>query len=380
MMLLIFPAIGGLVKILVFLGMLSVLVVLHEGGHFLVARRSGVHVDDFAVGFGPTLLKWTSPRSGTNYRLNVLPLGGYCAMQGEDGRTSEAEQQRAFRSEADEGHRDAGNFQSKSPLARLAIVFAGPVANLVLAFIILLAGGLLFGIVSDKVSTVIGPLRSGFPAEHAGLRLGDRIVAINGIPMTDGLKMIARIHAASTDAPLSISFERGGERRDLRITPRRIVIDGKSVSVLGFSPMSTYQHADFGTTLKVALGEYKEVFGGTVVGLSQLVLHPVRNANLVSGPIGMERAASQLQDLGWGPYFQFAAMISIALGIFNLLPIPALDGGRAIFILAELVRGRPLDPKKENLVHLTGFALLLVLMLFVAYHDVTNIISGKEVF
>src|ERR1700722_9937529 len=135
-------ALDNISRICVFLLMLSILVVLHELGHFIVARANGVRVNDFAVGFGPTLLKWTSPRSGTNYRLNVFPLGGYCAMQGEDGRTSEAEQQRAFR---EQDHESSDNFQSKTTWQRLAIVAAGPVANFIVALVILVFGTMLFG-------------------------------------------------------------------------------------------------------------------------------------------------------------------------------------------------------------------------------------------
>src|ERR1700722_1724887 len=109
-------------------------------------------------------------------------------------------------------------------------------------------------------------------------------------------------------------------------------------------------------------------------------MHPVQHASSLSGPIGMERAASATQDLGWGLYLSLAAAISIALGILNLLPLPALDVGPAVFILAEMLRGRPVDPEKEALVHVTGFALLMVLMVFVAYHDIANIINGKGVF
>src|SRR5579875_3983959 len=128
------PDLSAVGKVLVFLVMLSVLVVLHELGHFIVARVTGVRVKDFALGMGPTLLKWTSPRSGTNYRINLFPVGGYCAMQGEDGKTSEAEQQRRFRT--DEAV-DEDNFQAKSPLARLAIIAAGPLANFIVAFVLL---------------------------------------------------------------------------------------------------------------------------------------------------------------------------------------------------------------------------------------------------
>src|SRR6202163_3030758 len=128
------PSLDGLGKILLFLVMLSVLVVLHEAGHSVAARRPGVRVNDFALGFGPTLVKWTSPRSGTNYRINLLPIGGYCAMKGEDNKTSEAEQQRHFL----ETHvPESDNFQAKSTWQRLAIILAGPISNFVLAFVIL---------------------------------------------------------------------------------------------------------------------------------------------------------------------------------------------------------------------------------------------------
>src|SRR5580700_9856478 len=147
-----FPNLDGLEKIVVFLLMLSVLVVLHELGHFVLARLNGVRVNDFAVGFGPTLLKWTSPRSGTNYRLNVFPIGGYCSMQGEDGRTSEAQQQRAF---LDEPASASDNFQSKAPWQRLAIIAAGPVANFAVALVVLVGVAVAFGVQSDHITNVI---------------------------------------------------------------------------------------------------------------------------------------------------------------------------------------------------------------------------------
>jgi len=136
-------------KLLLFLVMLSVLVVLHEYGHFLLARRNGVRVDDFALGMGPTLLKWTSKRSGTNYRINLFPIGGYCAMKGEDGKTTEAEQQRAFRND---GKHDDDNFQSKTPWQRLAIVVAGPIANFIVALVLLFVSAAAFG-VADRAPT-----------------------------------------------------------------------------------------------------------------------------------------------------------------------------------------------------------------------------------
>ncbi|MGH7708579.1 MAG: M50 family metallopeptidase [Vulcanimicrobiaceae bacterium] len=374
MLMLAMPALDGVAKIAVFLVMLSVLVVLHEGGHFLLARRNGVRVNDFAVGFGPTLLKWTSPRSGTNYRLNLLPIGGYCAMQGEDGKSNEAEQQRVFRAAGAE----ADNFQAKRPWQRLAIVLAGPAANLVLAFLILLGAALAFGVISAKPSTIVGFLEPGYPGVKAGLQFGDRILSIDGVPMRDGEQMVQVIHR-SAGVPLLLRFERQGEVRSLRIAPKSVVVDGKPRGLIGFAPMPVYQHVGVVRAAGESWREYVDLVWGNAVGMAKLITHPVANAAHVSGVIGMERAASQIQDVGWGPYLHLAAAISVALGILNLLPIPALDGGRAIFIIAELLRGRPVDPEKEAYVHAAGFAFLMVLMVFVAYHDIANIFAGKEV-
>ena len=357
------PGLEGLGKILVFLMMLSLLVVLHEGGHFLVARRNGVRVNDFAVGFGPTLLKWTSPRSGTNYRLNLLPVGGYCAMQGEDGHTNEAEQQRAFRAAGPSAQSD--NFQSKTTWQRLAIVVAGPIANLVLAYAIFALGAAAFGIATNGFTAQVGPVKPDSPAMRAGLQMGDEIV--------DKIRNSAGI-------PLKLTYSRHGIETTVPVTPDKVADNGKTVGQIGFQRTPIYKRVGPFDALAVAGLEMRDQTVGQIGALADLIRHPIQRGPQMSGVIGMERAASAYQDIGWGPYLQLAAAISIALGIFNLLPIPALDGGRAIFILAEMLRGRPVDAEKEALVHFTGMAVLMVLMVSVAFHDIANIVSGKGVF
>ncbi len=414
------PAFDGFGKIVVFLLMLSVLVVLHEAGHFIVARLNGVRVNDFAVGFGPTLLKWTSPRSGTNYRLNLLPIGGYCAMQGEDGQTSEAEQQREFR----ERSRAAGtesapaslgggvavaertavrkaatfsagapglratalttppghdNFQAKTAWQRLAIIVAGPIANFVLAFVILFVAAITFGIASPTFSTKIGPLSPGSPGAKAGLQIGDEIVAVDGVRYASGDKLLAKIQG-SAGKPLHIEFVRRGTDETVVVTPQAVREGSRTVGRIGFVRIPEFQRVGFFQAIPVAGTEFANALSAQLTGYGQLIRHPKEYGASVSGPIGMERAASAYQDLGWGPYLELAAMISVALGLLNLLPFPALDGGRAVFIVAEMLRGRPVEPEKEAFVHVTGFAVLITLMVFVAYHDISNIVSGKGVF
>ncbi len=410
------PGMDAIGKVLVFLLMLSILVVLHEAGHFLLARWNGVRVNDFAVGFGPTLVKWTSPRSGTNYRINLLPIGGYCAMQGEDGKTSEAEQQREFRAAVGggpaegalrqaQGDNVAGpvallqapvalrqaqgdnvavraqddNFQSKSPWRRLSIVVAGPIANFILALVIFFVAAVSFGVPSPNISRQIGILMPGSPAMKAGLQLGDDVLAIDGKTFATGEAMIATIHG-SGGKPLAITFSRHGEIHNVTVKPYQSKVNGKMLWLIGFRPISTFERVSFFKAIPVAGEEFADQLVGQLTGYVQLISHPVQHASSLSGVIGMERVASVTQDLGWGAYFSLAAAISIALGVLNLFPFPALDGGRAVFILAEMLRGRPVEPEKEALVHVTGFAVLMVLMVFVAYHDIANIVTGKGVF
>jgi regulator of sigma E protease len=365
-------------SIAIFLLMLSVLVVLHEYGHFIVARLNGVRVTDFAMGMGPTLIKWTSPRSGTHYRLNLLPIGGYCQMKGEDGQSSQAEQQREFRKTA--ADYEADNFQAKTPLQRLGIVLAGPVANFIVALVLLFGGALIFGIPGEKPSATIYQLVPGMPADKAGLRSGDTIVSVEGQPVRDGDSLVKTIHA-STGKLLHLVYVRNGHELSVAATPVALKSsNGKMEGHLGFAPLPTSQRVGVATAWRSTWSQFTGVIQATTGALGALVTHPSTVAGQVQGPIGMARVSAQAQQFGPFIFLSLAAMISISLGIFNLLPIPALDGGRAVFILVEMLRGRPVDPEKEALVHVGGFAVLIALMLAVSFHDVSAAISGKSAF
>ena len=355
--------------------MLSLLVVLHEFGHYIVARRSGVRVNEFAVGMGPKLLGWTSPRSGALYSLRALPIGGYCAMQGEDGKTSEAEQQREFR---DTGEAHSDNFQAKTPWTRLRIVLAGPLANFLLCFLILLFSAVAFGVQGDGAQPVVGILVPGSPAATAGIRAGDRIVELNGRAVSNGTALVDAIHG-SLGKKLDIVYLRNGQRTETYAIPRLCPIPGKKLGCIGFTPVPVYQRVGLGAAISASALQFWQIADQTLGSIVLLATHFTQYAPQISGPIGMGQVASTVEDWGWGPYFWLGATISFALGLFNLLPIPALDGGRAAFIVAELLRGRPVDPDKEAMVHVAGFAALMALMLIVAFHDIARIASGNGV-
>jgi regulator of sigma E protease len=366
------PDLSAVGKVLVFLIMLSVLVVLHELGHFIVARVNGVRVNDFALGMGPTLLKWTSPRTGTNYRVNLFPIGGYCAMQGEDGKTSEAEQQRRFRTEG--ASTDSDSFQAKRPLRRLSIVAAGPIANFIVAFTLLAVVAVGYG--TQVPLPTVGALQPNMPAQRAGLQPGDTIVKVNAVTIESGSQLVAIIHA-SASKPLTLTVRRGNATFVVHATPQPRELAGKRVGLLGFAPKEAMQRASLTDGLAYA-GLTFWIFLSMQLGvLASLVTAPLHAVGGLAGPVGIAAMSGQVQSLGWGPYLMLAAQISISLGIFNFLPIPALDGGRGAFIVAELLRGKPVDPEKEAFVHFAGFAALMMLMVFVTYHDIVRLVAGR---
>jgi regulator of sigma E protease len=365
-------------KVITFLVMLSILIVLHEYGHFIIARRNGVRVNEFAVGMGPKLAGWQSPRSGTQYSLRALPIGGYCAMEGEDNKSTEAEQQRDFRLNA--GAKD-DNFQAKAPWRRLAIVLAGPVANFILAYIILLAGALLFGAPSDHIGkTIVTGVQPGSPAAKHGLQPGDRIVSvvIGGTSVTQASALVNAIHA-SLGKTIAVTYDRNGVDTTIHVKTESCPQDPK-LGCIGFAPDPAYERVGFVDAIRYSVLEYSNIANQVFASLAMLFTHFSKYAGQVSGVVGMGQAATVVQDFGWGPYLALAATISFALGLFNLLPVPALDGGRAAFIVAEMLRGKPVDPEKEALVHIAGFAALMALMLLVAAHDIARIVSGQGVF
>lgn len=380
-MLLAVVTLASLGKVVTFIVMLSILVVLHEYGHFIVARRNGVKVNEFAVGMGPKLFGYTSPRSGTLYSFRALPIGGYCAMEGEDNKTSEAEQQRAFREGAGAAQVRSVNFQAKNPWQRLAIVLAGPVANFILCYLILFGGALLFGVPSSKVDqAMVSALVANFPAEKAGMKLGDRVIGVRvgGVDVTDASQLVKTIHDA-LGKNIDVTFKHGDATRTIHVKTVPCPTD-RAQGCIGFQPTMLYERVSFGETFNYANDAFVATADNTVSQLGLIITHFTQYAPQVSGVIGMGQAATTIQDFGWGPYLQLAALISFALGLFNLLPLPALDGGRAAFIVAELLRRKPVDPEREAMVHFVGFAALLALMAVIAYHDITRIVAGKGVF
>ncbi len=349
------PAVIG--QVAIFLVILAALVVFHEFGHFVFAKRFGVTVEEFAVGFGPRLASVT--RGGTAYSLNALPLGGYCKMLGEDT--------------ADDGTADPGNFQHKPLWQRIVIIVAGPVFNLALAAIIFAFIGAFIG-VPKGVSNIVGQLVPEYPAEKAGLQVGDVIVAFNGAPVKSGDELINAIHR-QIHKPVTVDIRRDGVIKHFAMVTASKEQDGKIVGVLGFMPDFAIARTTVLDGITWGFGAVGISINAQIVGIAGAISN--HDASAIRGTVGVARVVIQAEKMGLFYVLFLAGQLSVVLGLFNLLPIPALDGGRLAFLAVEGVRGRPVDPEKEGLVHLTGFALIMVLFVFITYHDIMQWISGK---
>jgi regulator of sigma E protease len=198
--------------------------------------------------------------------------------------------------------------------------------------------------------------------------------------VNDGAVLVSDIQK-SLGKPLRLTFLRGPVSHDVTLTPVAGPDGaGHTVGIIGFMKVLAPQRVPFSTALARSGQDFAMIWTSTFGALGGLFTHPATTAGQLHGVVGMASVSGEVQDAGWGAYLSFAALISISLGIFNLLPIPALDGGRGVFIVAEMLRGKPVDPEKEALVHVGGFAVLIVLMLAVSYHDIANLVSGKGAF
>jgi regulator of sigma E protease len=333
--------------------LLGILVTFHELGHFLAGRRAGVYVHEFAVGMGPVLFSWQ--KGETKYTIRMIPLGGFNRFAGEDVR--------------DKDH-DAGLsadrlLNSQSPGVRARIIFAGPMANLIIAAV---AFFIVFSLIGIYVPTTnLAEIMPGYPADLAGLQVGDKVVAINGTPIQswDEVTSAIRPNAGKT---ISLTVLREEEQFDVHLVP----IEMGGAGLIGIRPTAALRR------MNPILGLYQGIKETLVVsmlwiqGIIGMIAGTV--APEVTGPIGITQILGEAAKTGPGELAYLFGALSANLGLINLLPIPALDGSRLIFLAVERLRGRPVDPEKESLVHFIGFFLLISLFVFVSYKDILRLV------
>ncbi|OGY36569.1 MAG: RIP metalloprotease RseP [Candidatus Andersenbacteria bacterium RIFCSPHIGHO2_12_FULL_45_11b] len=351
--------------IAIFIAMLLVLVLVHEWGHFFVAKKAGCTVEEFGFGFPPRLLskKWR----GTLYSLNLFPIGGFVKIEGEN---------------MDETSSSPTSFASKSALWRIAILSAGVGMNLLFAAFLLTIESAIGAptLVTDKnmgtltdIKTYAVEIIPGSPAQEAGMQIYDHIISIEGIqdPSLTAVQQITRDHAGS---PLHISLDRNGQDIDVIVTPRINPPEGQGALGISLSETGLEKTPLWLAPIKgiertgIMIWAIVSQFG---ILIAKLFEHQSVGQAL-TGPIGIAIYTKQAVTMGLSYFLEFAAMISINLAIINILPIPALDGGRILFVGIEKLAGRKRTASVEQYAHTIGFIALIGLMLFITFKDIRH--------
>ncbi len=354
--------------ILPFLFILTVLVFAHELGHYWVARRCGVRVEVFSIGFGPELFGWTD-RHGTRWKFSALPLGGYVKMFGEH---AESEEERPL---SPEDRKVA--FTHKSVGRRAAIVAAGPIANYVLA-IVLFAGMFAF-IGNPKLLAVVGSVVEDSAAEEAGFQPGDRIVQVAGQPI-EWFDDLRRVVAANPGVAVDVRLVRGDAELMLTATPRSAPPDEGDATAAGRGQLGVIADStEFGYVRDDPLtASWRAVhmsYDLTVRILAYVgeVVVGRRSAEDIGGPIRIAHMAGEMAERGFREVIYLMAVLSVNLGLINLFPIPMLDGGHLVFYAAEAIRGRPLTARIQEYGLRFGLLLVFLIMILVIWNDVVNL-------
>lgn len=358
-----------LVTAVAFILMLGLLVFVHELGHFLPAVRMGIKVEEFGFGYPPRMLTMFE-RNGVQYTLNWLPLGGFVRFAGED-----------------DGIAGVGGLANAAPWRRIVVLIAGPLMNLLLAMVIFASMFLANG-VPTVIQARVTNVYPATPAAAAGLKPDDLLMRLNDQPINDSTT-VSQVARQSVGKPVTALVQRGEEQLTLTVTPGPwTTAEGNEIIGLGISyePVTENRPAGILTAIQRGVTHTLALVGLLVDGLVQLVRSLFDSsvaapAGGVAGPIGIARGTGEIiQQQGAIGFWSWTAVLSINLFLFNLLPIPALDGSRILFALLELVRrGKRVPPEKEALVHAVGFAMLMCLMVLISFSDIINAISGRSV-
>ncbi|WP_294684540.1 RIP metalloprotease RseP [uncultured Finegoldia sp.] len=319
-------------------------ILIHEFGHFIVAKMNGVNVLEFSIGMGPKLFQKES--NGTLYSLRLLPVGGYCQLEGED-----------------EENDSPNSLNNQSPFVRLKVILAGAIMNFILAFLLLI---LLMSV--SRVSTVVSGVMKDSPAYSSGIQAGDNIVSINGEKLNDGEQLLKSIKQSQGD--LNIELIRDNKPKNIKVNPKL----ENNVRKIGVNFEEEYNIKNFNIKkgFKKGISTFLNLTGMLYKFLGMLITGQLGLGG-VSGPVGVVKEIGNAAKTGVANLLFLLAYININLGVFNLLPIPALDGGRAIFILIEMIFGKKISQEKEGYIHMVGLILLLGLITVVTIKDVVKL-------
>ena len=345
--------------VLLAIAMLGLLITVHEYGHFIASRLTGIAVKEFSIGFGPKLIQWKSKKHETLFTIRPIPMGGYCMYYGDETDQQNADDPRAF--------------DKAAVWKRMLSVFCGPLMNFVLAFVVAVA--LMAGYGVTVAQPFVESVEANMPAQTAGIQPGDVLLSVDGQALSpgDAGTLPDAIKALPEGGSISLRVKRGEQTLSLSLTPVLDAAENRyriGVMVSAVKPLQT------GMIIPAAWDSC--VYASHIIldSLGKLVTTG-EGANDAAGPVGVvQMVAQQTQRGGLEIFLNLMVIISINLGLINLLPIPGLDGSRLVFMLIEAIRRKPVNRRIESTVHLIGYALLLGLMVFFTFRDVGRILGG----
>jgi regulator of sigma E protease len=350
---------------------LSILVFVHEFGHFWVARRCGVKIEAFSIGFGGELFGWTD-RLGTRWRVAWLPIGGFVKMFGDADATSRPDS--AASAQMDAAARRV-SFTHKKLWQKALVVAAGPAANFIFAIVVM---AILFSTIGQPFTPpVIGSVVAGSAAEKAGLMAGDVVQSVDGVTVRR-FEELRQLVVLDTGDPMTLILTRNGQEMTLVATPQIVEEDdlmGNKTRVgrLGMMPSGQFvmRHEDPATALWQATRETWSIGSSSLTAIGQMITGR-RSSDDLRGPIGMSQVIEQVSHEGFIPLVQLLALLSISLGLINLFPIPVLDGGHLLFYAIEAIIRRPVSERALAVGFRVGFAVIVSFYVFVMWNDITK--------
>lgn len=356
-----------------FLLVLTLLVFVHEMGHYLVGRWSGIRILAFSIGFGPELVGWTD-RHGTRWKLAAIPLGGYVKFYGDEDAASVPDYKRL---EALAPEERSQTFLGAKLWKRAATVAAGPIANFILAIAIF---AVLFSVYGRQVADpVVARVNENSAAAQAGVVPGDRLISIDSTPVVT-FDDVRRYVSVRPEMPISIRIERNGAMLDLSMVPQRTELTDQfgnkmEIGVIGIltdQEAGNFRTVNYGPIEAVGQGVLQSwhVVTGTFDYLSNVVTGRMK-ADQIGGPIRVAKVSGQMATLGIPFLLNIAAILSVSIGLLNLMPVPVLDGGHLMFYAVEALRGRPVGPAAQDVAYRIGFAMVLMLMVFATWNDIS---------
>ncbi|OCP17101.1 MULTISPECIES: RIP metalloprotease RseP [unclassified Ensifer] len=356
-----------------FLLVLTLLVFVHEMGHYLVGRWSGIRILAFSVGFGPELLGWTDKR-GTRWKFCAVPLGGYVKFYGDEDAASTPDYKRLEAISPEERSR---TFLGAKLWKRAATVAAGPIANFILAIAIF---AVLFAVYGRSVADpVVAQVKENSAADKAGILPRDRLIAIDGTPVAT-FDDVRRYVSVRPELEIKIRIERDGAFLDLPMVPERTEISDQfgnkmEVGIIGIvtdQDAGNFRLVTYGPIEAIGQGALQSwhIVTGTFDYLANLVTGRMK-ADQLGGPIRVAQASGQMATLGVAAVLQLAAVLSVSIGLLNLMPVPVLDGGHLMFYAVEALRGKPVGAAAQDVAYRIGFAMVLMLMVFATWNDIS---------